>query len=256
MGFFATNVACRSLTQPRVKAKVHTRGTALKGTGSRLYEPTVGRWMSRDPIRELGGRNLYGFVRNNPLRFVDALGLTWEFEGTAEEKKEAQALLEKAKKEAKEDLRKKIDEIEKDKRACKIKLVQGSKEVITGSYAGGEIDLKDINAFPGKGAATQTGKFTHELIEQWEKQINSKAYNTAHQEASKAEGGITGWERGSQGAVTATPGGGITTTIEYTRETEITKTDAAGKTTTEKKTEKKTVTYSTDNTGKLTITEK
>ncbi len=32
------------------------------------------RWLSRDPVGEGGGINLYQFVANNPLVFIDALG--------------------------------------------------------------------------------------------------------------------------------------------------------------------------------------
>ena len=41
----------------------------------RAYDPTIGRWLSRDPIEEAGGLNLYGYVENNPLNLVDPLGL-------------------------------------------------------------------------------------------------------------------------------------------------------------------------------------
>jgi RHS repeat-associated protein len=41
----------------------------------RWYRSSLGRWLSRDPSGERGGDNLYGFVRNNPLRFIDSLGL-------------------------------------------------------------------------------------------------------------------------------------------------------------------------------------
>ena len=41
----------------------------------RWYSPNTGRWLNRDPIEEKGGRNLYGFVRNGPLNFIDPLGL-------------------------------------------------------------------------------------------------------------------------------------------------------------------------------------
>jgi RHS repeat-associated protein len=42
----------------------------------RAYSPTIGRWVSRDPIFEAGGVNLYGYVRNNPLNRMDPLGLS------------------------------------------------------------------------------------------------------------------------------------------------------------------------------------
>jgi hypothetical protein len=40
-----------------------------------FYNPSTGRWLSRDPIGERGGENLYEFVANNPVSRVDALGL-------------------------------------------------------------------------------------------------------------------------------------------------------------------------------------
>ncbi len=45
------------------------------GSGYRLYNPSTGRWLSRDPIEEAGGMNLYGMVGNNPISFYDILGL-------------------------------------------------------------------------------------------------------------------------------------------------------------------------------------
>ena len=41
----------------------------------RAYSPLLGRWISRDPIEEDGGINLYGYVGNQPSRFTDPLGL-------------------------------------------------------------------------------------------------------------------------------------------------------------------------------------
>ena len=40
----------------------------------RHYDPVTGRWPSRDPIEEVGGINLYGFVGNDPVRRLDFLG--------------------------------------------------------------------------------------------------------------------------------------------------------------------------------------
>jgi len=47
---------------------------AFTGTASAHYDPNIGRWLSRDPIGEVGGTNLYGFVGNEPLLFIDILG--------------------------------------------------------------------------------------------------------------------------------------------------------------------------------------
>ena len=43
-----------------------------------VYDPEQGRWLSRDPIGEDGGLNLYGYVGNDPLNWVDPLGLIQE----------------------------------------------------------------------------------------------------------------------------------------------------------------------------------
>jgi RHS repeat-associated protein len=42
--------------------------------GYRFYDPETGRWLSRDPIEEMGGVNLYGFCFNNTLSYIDRLG--------------------------------------------------------------------------------------------------------------------------------------------------------------------------------------
>ena len=41
----------------------------------RFYDPDLGRWLNRDPIGESGGINLYVYVYNDPIRFVDRSGL-------------------------------------------------------------------------------------------------------------------------------------------------------------------------------------
>ncbi len=43
----------------------------------RGYDPTLQRFLNRDPIGEMGGINLYGFVGNSPLNGIDPLGLAW-----------------------------------------------------------------------------------------------------------------------------------------------------------------------------------
>jgi RHS repeat-associated protein len=44
--------------------------------GFRFYEPNLSRWLNRDPIGEVGGINLYEFVRNRPVNGIDPFGLT------------------------------------------------------------------------------------------------------------------------------------------------------------------------------------
>ena len=48
--------------------------TGLVYYNYRYYSPGLGRWLSRDPIEEQGGWNLYNFIFNNPFSQFDALG--------------------------------------------------------------------------------------------------------------------------------------------------------------------------------------
>jgi RHS repeat-associated protein len=43
----------------------------------RAYDSDLGRWLNRDPMGENGGLNLYGYVRSDPTRLTDPLGLYW-----------------------------------------------------------------------------------------------------------------------------------------------------------------------------------
>ena len=43
--------------------------------GARWYDPAMGRFLQRDPIGILGGLNVYAYVRNKPLRYIDWTGL-------------------------------------------------------------------------------------------------------------------------------------------------------------------------------------
>ncbi|MEW5977246.1 MAG: RHS repeat-associated core domain-containing protein [Acidobacteriota bacterium] len=46
--------------------------------GLRFHNPFAGRWLSRDPLEEAGGSNLYAFVKNEPIHQVDPWGLKVE----------------------------------------------------------------------------------------------------------------------------------------------------------------------------------
>ncbi len=47
----------------------------LQHVGERWYEPDIGRFVQRDPVGLAGGRNVYGYCLNDPLRYVDPEGL-------------------------------------------------------------------------------------------------------------------------------------------------------------------------------------
>ena len=59
----------------RFSTKYHDAESGLVYYGYRYYAPTLGRWLTRDPIEEQGGLNLYGFCGNNANGLYDANGM-------------------------------------------------------------------------------------------------------------------------------------------------------------------------------------
>jgi len=60
----------------RFSTKYFDANSGLHYFGYRYYSPRLGRWMSRDPIEENGGANLYAYVANRAVTAIDPLGLT------------------------------------------------------------------------------------------------------------------------------------------------------------------------------------
>jgi RHS repeat-associated protein len=44
-------------------------------TWCRVYDPNMGRWLSRDPLKEKEGLNLYEYVKNDSFKWKDPFGL-------------------------------------------------------------------------------------------------------------------------------------------------------------------------------------
>ena len=61
----------------RFSTKYHDAETGQVMYQLRPYSPTLGRWISRDPVEEEGGPNLYGFVGNRAISIVDTDGRQW-----------------------------------------------------------------------------------------------------------------------------------------------------------------------------------
>ncbi len=59
----------------RFPGQAYDGETGLHYNYHRHYEPRTGRYVEADPIGLAGGSNLYTYVRNNPLRWIDPLGL-------------------------------------------------------------------------------------------------------------------------------------------------------------------------------------
>ena len=58
----------------RFSTKYQDEETGLLDYGYRYYQPVTGRWLSRDPIAESGGNNLYHFVSNDTTDMIDPDG--------------------------------------------------------------------------------------------------------------------------------------------------------------------------------------
>lgn len=58
-----------------ISAKYTDSENGLLHYGFRYYQPSTGRWLSRDPLEESGGPNLYAFGRGDSVNFSDYLGL-------------------------------------------------------------------------------------------------------------------------------------------------------------------------------------
>ena len=65
----------------RFSTKPQERAADLSYYGYRYYAPALGRWLSRDPLEEEGGVNLYVCVDNSPVNWVDPVGLDIWIEG-------------------------------------------------------------------------------------------------------------------------------------------------------------------------------
>ena len=59
----------------RFSTKYTDSESGLVYYGFRYYSPSLGRFLNRDPLGELGGSNLYAFVENDPVNGWDYLGL-------------------------------------------------------------------------------------------------------------------------------------------------------------------------------------
>ena len=62
----------------RFSTKYFDKESGLYYYTYRFYSPGIGRWMNSDPIGERGSANLYCFVKNNPISYIDFLGLSWQ----------------------------------------------------------------------------------------------------------------------------------------------------------------------------------
>ncbi len=63
----------RGVTEYLYNGKRYDAAVGLYDYGFRDYNPQLGRWTTPDPIK--AGHNWYAYVNNDPINFVDPLGL-------------------------------------------------------------------------------------------------------------------------------------------------------------------------------------
>lgn len=73
--FGKTSVSGTSSANTRQYTGRENDGTGLYFYRARYYSPSLQRFISEDPIGFRGGINIYAYVENNPLSYVDPLGL-------------------------------------------------------------------------------------------------------------------------------------------------------------------------------------
>ena len=79
---FGETAAASALGNPyRYTGRRYDAETGLYYYRKRYYSPALGRFLEVDPIGHAGGINLYSYVHNNPLRWVDPLGFGAESQG-------------------------------------------------------------------------------------------------------------------------------------------------------------------------------
>jgi RHS repeat-associated protein len=88
----STSGSCGDPTPMHFTGKERDNESGLDNFGKRYHASTMGRFMTPDPVKITPGRmanpqqlNLYSYVANNPLRFVDPDGETLQISGNVDE---------------------------------------------------------------------------------------------------------------------------------------------------------------------------
>ncbi len=62
-------------TNLRFQGQYWDEETGLHYNLNRYYDPSLGRYLTQDPIKLIGGTNLYQYVSMNPIKWIDPFGL-------------------------------------------------------------------------------------------------------------------------------------------------------------------------------------
>ncbi|MEI6946324.1 DUF6443 domain-containing protein [Paraflavisolibacter sp. H34] len=212
--------------------------------GARMYDNQIGRFFTQDRFCEqYYTLTPYQYGANNPILFMDENGDSLIITGdtkakaafnntvnsglggfyTVKQDKNGNTTLEATGKKGKmtkkqQEFYNTVNGIVSLKDNVKIGVVQGSKDIIVGSYALGIIDIKDMQVAEGNGVITPQSMLGHELQEQKAKQIDGKSFNDAHAEGIAAENKIGDFSRSDvmlpSSSVTQDKAGRITGAID------------------------------------------
>ena len=192
--------------------------------GARNYDPALARWMNLDPLaEEFSDTSPYLFTNNNPIRFVDPLGLSpediilrgeqnnmnklvetinsnlgGEFISIGEDGKLGLSISDEQRGNLNEGQSALLGVLEEGINAngnVIIGVDNGSEKILFGSFSDETIDIADINAIGDGEGLNEASIIGHEFKEQFEKQINGKKRPEAHKTAENAEKLITGFDR-------------------------------------------------------------
>ena len=136
----------------RFSTKYQDEATGLYYYGYRFYDPAMMRFISRDPIEEQGGLNLYGFVGNDPVNRWDSLGLATVPWGEVERVRNFSQLKEQLKNQLKAKCPLSATSWKKrgsEECCCTPKACEEEAQRIADSYIGELIKAERYRRFPG-----------------------------------------------------------------------------------------------------------
>jgi RHS repeat-associated protein len=74
-GKASVDVGATVMNNLRFPGQYYDQEIGLHYNWHRFYDPGTGRYVTEDRIGLLGGLNLFNYARNNPVNFIDSLGL-------------------------------------------------------------------------------------------------------------------------------------------------------------------------------------
>jgi RHS repeat-associated protein len=149
---------------------LYDQDTKFVKFGARSYDVQVGRWLSKDPIGFDGGdTNLYGYVLNDPVNFVDPKGTLSQASAaacaialTAGEAIDIGRNVQKAI-EQQEDVERKLDALDEEKKSCsstrKLEIEKEKSNLLKQYQKDSLMNVLDVLT-PGSGVKSAAGLCT------------------------------------------------------------------------------------------------